>query len=191
MYSFIEGTVVDSDLTTMTVEASGIGYEIFATASCLATLGTIGNRVRVYTYLAITQDEIRLYGFASKAEKIMFLQLVTVSGVGPKMAVGILGGMTCDKLAAAISTRDSKALSAIKGVGKKTAERIVLELHDKIIGKTDAQEDVSLTGSSSEEAVLALMSLGFGRSEAVFAVARVETKGLQVEDIVLAALKKG
>ena len=124
----------------------------------------------------------------------MFLKLIEISGVGPKLAISILGGMKLDALAIAIARGDYKLLSKIKGVGKKTAERIVLELKDKV--SADGEAEVVVTSETSnvavsvnEDAVVALMSLGFNRSQATMAVAGVQTDGMTLEQIVLSALK--
>lgn len=148
---------------------NGIGYEVFCSASAAQNLLSAGQG-EVYTYTAVREDGIYLYGFVSAEEKKMFLKLITVSGVGPKMGITVLSGMNLSALALAIATSDVKTLSKIKGLGKKTAERIILELREKI-GETDAEElpagATEPEGEVDEDAVIALMSLGFNRGESL------------------------
>ena len=141
------------------------------------------------------EDGVSLFGFSSEREKSMFLQLIGVSGVGPKLALTALSGMTTEQFAAAIVRSDVKALSKIKGVGKKTAERIVLELRDKVskdyeaVGETDVVTSAAKSEGANEDAVLALMTLGYTKQEAEAAVLKVQKDGMPLEQLVYAALK--
>ena len=147
----------------------------------------------VLTYLAVREDDISLYGFVSPEEKKMFLKLTSVSGVGPKMGIGILSAMNLGQLAVAIATADVRTLSSVKGLGKKTAERIVLELREKVNA-----EDVPEGGAApaaagkeaDEDAVVALMTLGFTRAESVQAVSAAMAAGaMGIQQIIAYALK--
>ena len=139
------------------------------------------------------EDDMSLFGFATKQEKSMFVKLVSVSGVGPKLALTVLSGMTAGQFAAAVVKGDVTALSKTKGVGKKTAERIVLELKDKVNKDYTSEETVSAVKADvtevNEEAVLALMTLGYNRHEASEAVKRVQKDGMSLEQLIFTALK--
>ncbi|MBQ7348828.1 MAG: Holliday junction branch migration protein RuvA, partial [Clostridia bacterium] len=149
----------------------------------------------VYTYLAVREDGVSLYGFISPEEKNMFLKLISVSGVGPKMGITVLSNMKLDDLAVKIATSDVKGLSSVKGLGKKTAERIILELREKI----SAEQSETVSGSSAveepidgdnQDAVIALMSLGFTRQECVKAVKAAKENGAEtIQQLISFALK--
>lgn len=178
------------------IETGGVGYEVQISGSAFSNLSgkTEGE---VYTYLQVSENTgISLYGFSSTAEKEMFLKLVSVSGVGPKMGIGVLSAMDINGLATAIATSDVKRLSAVKGLGKKTAERIILELREKVSDvavaerKTGAVPAIMPVEEGDEDAVVALMTLGFNRAESAKAVARAKEGGAKsVEDIIMIALK--
>ena len=143
--------------------------------------------------MQVSENGVALYGFSSPDEKNMFLKLISVSGVGPKMGIGVLTGMTVGELAAAIATQDVKRLSSVKGLGKKTAERIILELREKVTSAAVPAQDGSplpVISSGDEDAVVALTTLGFTRSESEKAIARARAAGASsVEDIIMLALK--
>ena len=194
MFNYIKGTKEYASGGIVVVETGGIGYELNVSSACESAVSS-QNEVKLYTYLAVREEGVTLYGFYSLPEKEMFLQLISVSGIGPKVALAILSGISVDKLAANIISQDVSALNKVKGVGKKTAARIVLELKDKITKDFEDSED-SLPAEESvveegvnDEAVLALMTLGFTRKEAADKVAKVAIKGMSVEDIVFNALK--
>ena len=191
MYDFIKGKKIKSGAGSLVLENSGIGYMLYVSDECLKKLEGKED-VCVYTYLSVKEDGITLFGFYGEEERAMFLKLISISGIGPKVAIAILSGISVDKLAGSIISADTKALNKIKGVGKKTAERIVLELKDKI-GKDFSDEesvasDVHLE-QGNDEAVMALMTLGFTRKEAETKIARIDTNGLSVEEVVFNALK--
>ena len=127
MYSYIKGKITEIGESYIVVEAGGIGYELSVSTNAMSEFASRDGEVKVYCYLSVREDGVSLFGFESKMEKSMFLKLVAVSGVGPKLALTVLGGMTTEQFAAAVIGSDIKALSKIKGVGKKTAERIALE----------------------------------------------------------------
>ena len=135
MINFVTGEIAAKNENSVVLDYNGMGFEIFVSTTSLVSMGQIGDNARLFTYMNVKEDEISLYGFLTLEEKNMFLKLITVSGVGPKMALGILSGLSLSDLAVAIKGEDIKLLSTIKGLGKKTAERLVLELKDKIAEK--------------------------------------------------------
>jgi holliday junction DNA helicase RuvA len=199
MITFLHGQLVDSLPTQVTVDVHGVGYEVLIPLSSYDKLPAPGGPVRLLTHLAVREDAHVLYGFMSVAERDLFRLLIhNVSGIGPKLALNILSGMDSNAFRGAVATSDVKALSRINGVGKKTAERIVVELRDKI-GAAGAWEASSARrGLSPEEtrlndAILALMALGFKQPEALDAVRGALAmlgNEARVEELVRAALKK-
>lgn len=189
MLSYINGEVTEIFENGIVVEAGDIGYEIFTSSYTLARLGVVGKRVRVYTYLQTTEDGLFLYGFYSKEEKNMFLKLITISGVGPKLACQVLSGIELEQLVLAIASEDAKLLSTIKGVGKKTAERIILELKGKVEMTEFASIGSATMSAETSDAILALTSLGFTRADSVRAVTKASETFTKTEDIIQAALK--
>ena len=191
MIAFIKGKVIDEFEGGVVLENNGIGYEISLSACAFERLvrDTQGG---VYTYLQVRDDGLSLFGFDTAEEKKMFLKLISVSGVGPKMGIAILGSMSLKDLAMAIATSDAKTLSQIKGCGKKTAERIILELRENIssldLGSSATASPIPRGDES--DAVIALMSLGFSRTESEKAVASAYQSGANgVEEIISYALK--
>lgn len=195
MYSYIKGKITEIGESYIVVEAGGIGYELNVSANAMSEFAVCDGEVKVYCYLSVREDGVSLFGFSSEREKAMFLKLVAVSGVGPKLALTVLGGMTTEQFAAAVIVSDIKALSKIKGVGKKTAERIALELRDKVskdyeaVDSGEAAASKTVTVDINEDAVLALMTLGYSKQESEAAVSRVQKDGMTLEQLVFAALK--
>lgn len=199
MIAFLEGKLVEALPTHVVIDVHGVGYEVFIPLSSFDKLPAPGNPVRLLTHLAVREDAQVLYGFATAAERDLFRLLInTVSGVGPKLALNILSGMSPVAFRGAISSGDVKALSRISGVGRKTAERLVVELKDKI-GAAGAWEASSeLRGASPadqrvNDAVLALIALDFKLPEAHEAVRAAQAMlGAEatVEELVRAALKR-
>lgn len=195
MLGFLKGKILSLTPECALIEtASGIGFEVTCSASAHSLLA--GKKEgEVYTYLSVSENGTALYGFSSPDEKNMFLKLITVSGVGPKMGISVLSGMNVGELAAAIATSDVKRLSSIKGLGKKTAERIILELREKVgaLPSSPASSGgvpVVPVSSGDEDAVVALMTLGFTRAESEKAIARARANGASsVEDIIMLALR--
>lgn len=200
MITFLHGKLVESLPTQVTVEVQGVGYEVLIPLSSFDRLPAVGGEVKLLTQLVVREDAHTLYGFATAAERDLFRLLVnSVSGIGPKTALNILSGMNPVAFRGAVANGDVKALSQISGVGRKTAERIVVELRDKI-GAAGAWEASSATRSLSSadqkinDAVLALMALGFKQVEAhetVRAAQAVLGPEAATEALVRAALKKG
>ena len=199
MYYSITGKVIFYEEGKIVLENNGIAYELGVSANTLSALSKKGETVTAYTYLKVAEDEMSLYGFYSKEEKAMFINLISVSGVGPKTALQILSGIDLQRLAIAIVNSDSKTLAKVKGLGKKTAERIILELKEKIAQVDDNNDGdgfFGLLGSDDaskddvvNDAVLALVSLGISKTEAVKAVATARTKTDKLENIITLALR--
>ena len=193
MYNYIKGKLIESGENYVVVESGNIGYELNVSANTAAELSAAEGEVKIYCFLSVREDDMSLFGFATKQEKSMFVKLVSVSGVGPKLALTVLSGMTAGQFAAAVVKGDVTALSKTKGVGKKTAERIVLELKDKVNKDYTSEETVSALKADvtevDEEAVLALMTLGYNRHEASEAVKRVQKDGMSLEQLIFTALK--
>lgn len=197
MYYSISGKVIYCGEGRLVVECGGVGYDLAVSTSTLVKLGNIGQQVTVYTYLQVQEDALRLFGFYSREEKAMFENLLTVSGVGPKLAIQILSGQELGQLVASIVNADVKAIASSKGVGKKTAERIVLELQGKL--NADGALESILGGSATpvttsgdeitRDAVEALMSFGISRSQAEQAVAKVRGNADDLESVIALAFR--
>jgi len=193
MIGYVKGKVLNVSDNVALIENGGIGYEITCSSSALSKLGCDGLG-EVYTYLAVREDGVNLYGFSSLKEKNAFLKLISVSGVGAKMGITILSGMELNELLYVIASSNVKALSKVKGVGKKTAERIILELRESV-GEQDellASSEIKSVNKTdvNEDAVLALMSLGFTRAECVNAVLSAQNSGASdIESIIAYAIK--
>ena len=187
MINFIYGEIASKNENSVVLDHNGIGFEIFVSTSTLSLIGQIGEMARVFTYMNVKEDELSLYGFLSIEEKNMFLKIINVSGISPKMALQILSGLSLSDLAVAIKNEDIKLLSTIKGLGKKTAERLALELKDKIdligFAVQDALvEDVNV--DMVDEAMQALIALGINKNEA-YRLAKLNAVGAEsTEDII-------
>ena len=191
MIGYIKGKLLSHIDGTVILENNGIGYEIMCSASVYQDI--INNKGgEVFTYLAVREDGISLYGFISPEEKEMFLKLISVSGVGPKMGITVLSNMSLKDLALKIATNDVKGLSSVKGLGKKTAERIILELREKI-GEVEGdatQISMPTKVEVDNDAVIALMSLGFSKAESVKVLTEGIEKGVTgLENLIAYALK--
>ena len=196
MYSYISGQLVNIENHFVIIDVGGIGYEIACSTNTLIAMPKIGSNVKLYCYLYVREDEMSLYGFNSREEKSMFLKLITISGIGPKASIGILSGMRPEALAVAIVTGDIKSIAKIKGVGKKTAERVVLELREKLSNQeTDfftGETQVAVVGldNISQEAITALKSLGCTQNEAVTLVSQARKECDTLEELILNALRR-
>ena len=195
MIGYLKGKILSLGTDTALIEtAAGVGFEVLLSGSAR---GSLSGRTEgeVYTYLQVREDGVSLFGFSSSEEKEMFLKLISVSSVGPKMGITALSQMSAGDIATAIATNDVKRLSAVKGMGKKTAERIILELREKVsavAAQSVAGEAVPAVqiSASDEDAVVALMTLGFTRNESAKAIARAREKGAtEIEDIIRLALQ--
>ncbi len=192
----LKGTLTVSDVNFIVIECGGVGFKCFTTLNTVKQIGKTGDTVNVYTYLAVREDAMDLYGFSSLAELDAFKLLITVSGIGPKAAVSILSELSPDKLAVCIASGDAKAITKAQGVGKKTAERVVLELKDKMgaIAVGDVSDAVSSAASvsansDSAEAVEALVALGYAQSDAAVVVGAMD-KSLSVDEMIKLGLKQ-
>ncbi len=189
------GELVQTEPGLCVVECGGVGYACRTSANTLRALNAAKkSEVKLYTYLHITENALDLFGFADKAELACFKQLISVSGVGPKAALAILSDNTPSKLALCVSTGDSKTLTKSPGIGNKTAQRIVLELKDKIAkeqhnGLTELSAPAAAVGTSAEEALTALCVLGFNPAQAGAALSGADTS-LSVEELIKYALKR-
>ncbi len=175
--------------------AGGVAYELFVSNAALAKFGRQGETVTVYCHTAVSQDDVRLYGFYSREEKAMFEKLISVGGVGGKLALQILSSVDVSTLAVAIVGSDAATLSRVKGIGKKTAERIILELREQVAGSVSAiapskELGTELFGDTvAQDAVAALVSLGISKTEAFNAVSAAMKKTDKLEQIIGLALR--
>ena len=198
MISYLKGELAGAGEGMAVVDVGGMGFRVFITDRDQADLPAVGEPVQLYTYLSVREDAIWLYGFLSEEDRQVFRQLLTVSGVGPKAALGILSALSANDLRFAVFSDDVKAISKAPGVGLKTAKKLILELKDRlkledvIPGGGNMDEE---TGSHAQdvdvtEAVEALVTLGYSSSEALRAVKRVKMAGnMKTEDILGEALK--
>ena len=190
MFAFLEGTIAYKQDNTVIVNVGGVGYELCVSNYTIYALPGVNETARVLTYLQVKEDGVCLYGFATSEEKDLFLKLITVSGVGPKGAIGILSNISMQDLIKAISLNDIKVLSSIKGIGKKTAERIAIELKDKVSfeGSFDAPEQIVDT-KAVDEAIVVLVSLGVNKNEALRLAREYAKEDSTAEEIVSKALR--
>lgn len=193
----VRGTLIHKEAGLAVVECGGVGYECRTTYNTLAQLGDIGSEAMLFTYLHVTQDDIMFFGFSDKSELGCFKMLLTVSGVGPKASLAILSDIDPNSFALAVATGDHKLLTKTKGIGPKMAQRIVLELKDKIskeqlgTGKaipSGASPRVMYSAGPVSEAVDALLVLGYSQQEAEGAVSVLDTS-LSSEELIRQALK--
>ena len=198
MIGYLRGTLAEALPTQLVVEAAGVGYEVFIPLSSFDKLPTLGAEVKLLTHLSIRDDAHVLYGFMTAGERDLFRLLIRhVSGIGPKIALNVLSGTTAASLRAAVAEGDVKALSSISGVGKKTAERIVVELKDKL--GDEPMEAGSASGKSTDDqkladaeaALIALGSKPKDAQEAIRAAAAMLGPDKPVDELVRAALQKG
>ncbi|MGE5614625.1 MAG: Holliday junction branch migration protein RuvA [Bacillota bacterium] len=197
MYAYIKGKLEARGIDYIIIEAGGIGYRVHAPLSTLEAAGQPGSDFKIFTHLYVREDVMSLYGFATQEELGMFELLLTVSGVGPKAALSLISAVSPSRFGLAVITDDVKTLTRAQGVGAKLAQRIILELKDKIkkeqlsaAGKDGFEKaDVQPGGSKISEAVSALIVLGYTPAEASRAVASVYSDELDTETIVKNALK--
>ena len=199
MFYSITGRVVHTDATSVAVDCGGVAFNCSATANTLRNIGAIGDTVTLYTYLNVREDAMELFGFADQSELRSFKLLIGVSGVGPRAALSILSAVTPQQLALAVVTEDEKALTAANGIGKKIAQRVILELKDKL-AREEALGGTSVKGgapamaavphSKKNEAQSALAVLGYGSAEIAAALKDIDMEALTLEDIIRQALKR-
>jgi Holliday junction DNA helicase RuvA len=197
MISYLQGRLAEKSPTEVTVDVNGVAYAVHIPLSTFEVLGEIGSEVKILTHLHFREDAMQLYGFATPAERDLFKLLISISGIGPRMAQGILSGVSVNELKSFIVQGNFNALMSIPGVGKKTAERLVIELRDKVgklptLGR-EAPATEDKTAAIRSEALLALTSLGYARATAEKAIRSVlqesNGSGLSVEELIKRALR--
>ncbi|MBR6033493.1 MAG: Holliday junction branch migration protein RuvA [Clostridia bacterium] len=193
MFAYIKGSLEAKGDNYVVIETGGIGYKVFMPVSSIDKLGEIGQNVKVHTYYYVREDAINLYGFCTDEELKMFELLLSVSGIGAKSALGILAEVSPSNFAMAIITNDVSKLVKIPGIGAKTAQRMILELKDKMktVQAVNKDEKVAVVIESEEtisEAMAALQMLGYNRKEIEKVFEKIDIKNLGVEDIIRKAL---
>ena len=192
MFSFISGIVEEKENNIAVINCGGVGFELNVSEATIFELPDVGSVATVYTYMAVREDAITLFGFASREEKATFLKLISVSGIGGKVAIGMLSAMPYNDLIDAIITENIKALSSIKGLGKKTAERVVVELKNSFddlqLSMLKPNRDIRST-SSIEEAIDTLVAMGLTRQDATQVVKSVATTNDTTEELIKKSLK--
>ena len=197
MIGYLKGKVKDLTPEYALLEVNGVGYEVVCSGAAFSRLSGVraGEDGEVYTYLQVKEDGVALFGFVDLREKELFLKLTSVQGVGAKLAIAVLSSMRPEEVSEAIAAADAKRLSAVKGLGKKTADRIILELHgkisaDELLGESKGAIPVKAVSGEDDDAVAALMGLGFTRQESAREVERARAAGAKtVEDVLALALR--
>ena len=195
MYAYIKGTLEEKTKDSIVVETAGIGYKIFISEQTMEKLGELGEKVKIYTHYHVREDNISLYGFLSNEELKMFELLIQVSGIGAKTAIVMLSKITPSEFALAVIINDIKTLTTIPGVGSKSAQRIVLELKDKLktedaISKEEiSQATTTANNENIEEAIQALQILGYNKGEIKKVIEKLKVKNISTEEIIKLALK--
>ena len=195
MIGFVEGIIEYIDVDKIVVNNNGVGYNVFMPASQIDTLN-VDETVRVFTYLNVREDAMQLFGFLTRDDLEVFKLLITVNGIGPKGGLAVLSTITTDDLRVAVISEDAKAISKAPGIGAKTAQKVIIELKDKLnledvlVPKLDANFQVNDNNSMSE-AVMALVALGYSQTDAYRAVKSIDNiEELDVENVIKMALKK-
>ncbi len=196
MFYYLEGTVAELEPGLVVLDCAGVGYALYSTTNTLAALSR-GERCRLYVSESIREDAFDLYGFYTKSERQFFEMLVSVSGIGPKAALSILSANTPEGLSLAVASGNEKALTVAPGIGKKIAQRVILELKDKIGASSDFSSDsfaapVAVQNDSGAvgEAVAALTVLGYGSNEIAQILKSTDTSGMSTEQIIKAVLRR-
>lgn len=199
MIAYLIGKLADVDVDNIVIETGHIGYNIKVPASVINRLPGIGEELKIHTYTSVREDAISLFGFLTKDDLNMYKLLITVNGVGPKAGLAILSVMDADAVRIAVLSQDAKAIAKAPGIGAKTAQRIILDLKDKVsMEDTLLSQQAKITEAANSsglnqvrtEAVEALTALGYSPSDALRAVKSVEQEDMNVEDLLKAALKK-
>lgn len=195
MISYVKGELAEIQNGRIVVDTGGIGVEILVPASVMGSLPRVGEEVKIYTYFRVSEDAMTLYGFNSGRDRAMFEQLISVSGIGPKGALAILSTLSPDDLRMAIMSGDAKSIAQSPGIGAKTAQRVIIDLKDKIdlediLGVSSGNNNVNIASGNAQEAIEALVSLGYSPTTAARAVRAIEgAEDMDTEDILKAALK--
>lgn len=193
MIATLRGNLLYSNLTSLIVECGGVGFKCTTTSATLGSLPNIGDEIFLYTYMAVREDAMDLFGFSTAEEMEAFKMIISVNGVGPKIGIALLSEFTPNQLYLYIGSNDAKMLTSANGVGIKLAQRIVLELKDKVekigyISSADLKPKAKPQKNTSDEAVAALMSLGYTKGEASLAVGKIE-EDLPTDELIKQALK--
>lgn len=196
MIGRLHGTLLEKQPPQLLLDVGGVGYEVSAPMTTFYELPETGNQVTLHTHLAVREDAHVLYGFLREQDRVLFRELIKVSGVGPKLALAILSGMSADEFAGCVHAGDAAALVKLPGVGKKTAERLVIEMKDRlkdwqgVTWTTEvAQSNLPTADAALKDAISALVSLGYKPQEASRMVSQVEGEGLSSEELIRLALK--
>ena len=193
MIGLLRGIILHKQAPELLLDVGGVGYELLASLTTFIDLPEVDNEVTLYTHLIVREDAHTLYAFSSVEERALFRILLKVNGVGPKMALAIVSGMTANEFAQRVHANDVAGLTKLPGVGKKTAERLIIEMRDRLPEPSGQLEaDVSIPASArnlEEEAIAALLALGYKPTQASQMVSKYTSDGLSVEEIVRKALK--
>lgn len=194
MYAYIKGSLEEKTKDGIVIEANGIGYKIFVSEQTLSKLGELGENVKVYTHYHVREDNISLYGFLTNEELKTFELLLQVSGIGAKTAIVALSNITPSQFAIAIISNDIKTLTKIPGIGSKSAQRIVLELKDKLktqdaINDEEQIEEKVINNEATDEAIQALQILGYNKTDITKVFEKIDLKGQSTEEIIKQSLK--
>ncbi|MBQ8845361.1 MAG: Holliday junction branch migration protein RuvA [Clostridia bacterium] len=194
MISFLVGIIEEKSENILQLNVQGVGFELNISSNTFSALPQVGETIKIWSYLQVKEDGMALFGFSSKEERDLFLKLITISGVGPKIAIGILSGMKISELVTAIIRQDIALLSKIKGLGKKSAERICLELKDKIGSDNLLLDEPNISIEYNENAVNdateTLISLGVNRNESYKLARRCASEDSTAEEIIMKALRE-
>ena len=194
MISYIKGNLEAKNLDNVIIDVGGIGYKIFMSIKSMNTLGDIGKEVKIYTYMRVREDDISLYGFCTNEELKMFEQLLGVSGVGAKLALSILSNISPSSFALAIITEDINTIKSLPGIGVKSAQRIILELKDKMKTQDAIETEfiptkIEIKDDKTKDAIDALQVLGYAKKDIDSVISHIDVTGLSVEDIIKQGLK--
>jgi len=196
MIGRLRGTLLAKQPPTLLLDVGGVGYEIEAPMTTFYELPELGSELILHTHLVVREDAHLLYGFARESERAMFRALIKISGVGPKLALAILSGMSADEFAATIHCGDTASLTRLPGVGKKTAERLVVEMKDRLkdwqghaVAPMPGKPAQAPAPDAVKDAISALISLGYKPQEASRMVSQIESEGLASEEIIRLALR--
>ncbi len=191
MYAYINGTVEETDANGIVLETGGIGYYLQCPSGVTSSV-TVGEKRKIFTYQHVREDAIILFGFLTKEDRTMFLRLISVSGIGPKIALQVLSSLSAGELAVILVSGDASSLTKVPGIGKKTAQRIILELREKVDNDeltSSKLPEVKAASSMINDAVYALAALGYSANEVASAVESVAPSCNNVEDIIRSVLK--
>ena len=193
MFAYIKGSLEEKSNDYVVIETGGIGYKIFMSASAISTMPECGEIIKVHTYYHVREDNISLYGFNNKEELKLFELLISVSGIGTKTAISMLSNITPSSFALAVITEDIKKLTELPGIGKKGAQRIILELKDKLKAQ-EVEEEIQIqkpviNDENTEEAIAALQILGYTKKEIEQVLSKIDVSEISTEEIIKIGLK--